>query len=569
MVLLQLFQNLNKNKNISATPFKLPIEYVSHSVINNTIQNDLEMNHDKSIYEHIFNSVSSNDPVNERNSLLEKWTKYYTTDQSFLKDTQKIIKRFNHFFPVYHSTKFMKEYLEFKEETSFIDKYQYIGFDILKPLNYSPLFLHCLSLYNLSSPIISLLSPLFILIIPFFIIRIKGISINIETYISHLKLSLGRNGIFNLFTNFNQISSQQRISGLFTFVFYVIQIYSNIVSCFKFYKNIHLITEFLSKYKKNLKFFIDMIDTLENSMTNYKSYSKFVNDIKERKKSIFSLYNRLNTIIDSKNTMIKISQIGLIMNLYYEIFMDDIHHQNMMYLFQLGDYICDMRELCTLVKNKKIRKCKFGNTTKIIDGYYLPHIKENYKTNNMKLSKQILITGPNAAGKTTTIKSLLINTILSQQIGYGCYKSAVISPYDYFHSYLNIPDTSGRDSLFQAEARRCKDILECITNNLDKKHLCIFDEIYSGTNPNDAVMCAKLYLKYMNKQSNVNYIITTHYIQLCEFFENDSNVVNMKMDVKETEDKIVYLYKLVNGISYVHGGKYVLKQLDYPKYLFH
>ena len=54
---------------------------------------------------------------------------------------------------------------------------------------------------------------------------------------------------------------------------------------------------------------------------------------------------------------------------------------------------------------------------------------------------------------------------MSQQIGYGCYSSAKIKCYDNFHSYLNIPDTSGRDSLFQAEARRCKDILETITNN--------------------------------------------------------------------------------------------------------
>jgi DNA mismatch repair ATPase MutS len=297
-------------------------------------------------------------------------------------------------------------------------------------------------------------------------------------------------------------------------------------------------------------------------------YSKFVENIKERKDSILSLYTRLSNIIESKKLLMNISQIGIIMNLYYEIFMDDIHHQNMIYLFQLSDYISDMRELSKLVKEKKIRKCKFGNTTTIKDGYYLPYINDNYKSNTICLNKNILITGPNAAGKTTTIKSLLINTILSQQIGYGCYKSAIISPYDYFHSYLNIPDTSGRDSLFQAEARRCKDILECITNNPEKNHLCIFDEIYSGTNPNDAVMCAKLYLKYMNKQSNVNYIITTHYIQMCEFFDTDSNVINMKMDVIENEDKIDYLYKLVDGISYVHGGKYVLKQLDYPKYLF-
>lgn len=58
-----------------------------------------------------------------------------------------------------------------------------------------------------------------------------------------------------------------------------------------------------------------------------------------------------------------------------------------------------------------------------------------------------------------------MNIILSQQIGYGFYDSANINPYDYLHSYLNIPDTSGRDSLFQAESRRCKEILD----SLEKK----------------------------------------------------------------------------------------------------
>ena len=52
------------------------------------------------------------------------------------------------------------------------------------------------------------------------------------------------------------------------------------------------------------------------------------------------------------------------------------------------------------------------------------------------------------------LKTSLFNIILSQQIGCGFYKSAKINPYNYIHCYLNIPDTSGRDSLFQAEAQK-------------------------------------------------------------------------------------------------------------------
>ena len=113
----------------------------------------------------------------------------------------------------------------------------------------------------------------------------------------------------------------------------------------------------------------------------------------------------------------------------------------------------------------------------------------------MNLNKQILITGPNAAGKTTLLKTTLFNIIISQQLGVGCYKKATINPYNYIHSYINIPDTSQRDSLFQAEARRCKEILDSLTNNSDKeRHFCIFDEIYSGTNPSEAIASAYSFL---------------------------------------------------------------------------
>jgi DNA mismatch repair ATPase MutS len=141
--------------------------------------------------------------------------------------------------------------------------------------------------------------------------------------------------------------------------------------------------------------------------------------------------------------------------------------------------------------------------------------------------------------------------------------------YDTFHSYLNIPDTSGRDSLFQAEARRCKDILQLITETPDNNHFCIFDEIYSGTNPNDAVLCANLYLKGMNHfKASVDYILTTHYIKLCENFDKEPLIQNLKMNVEVKEDKINYLYEIVQGISYVHGGKHILKEMNYPEYLF-
>ena len=105
--------------------------------------------------------------------------------------------------------------------------------------------------------------------------------------------------------------------------------------------------------------------------------------------------------------------------------------------------------------------------------------------------------------------------LLSQQFGYGFYKKAKISLFDYIHCYLNIPDTSSLDSLFQAEARRCLNILNKIKVNPNKKNFCIFDELFSGTNPYEAVSSATAYLKHISSNKNVKFMLTTHFISLC------------------------------------------------------
>jgi DNA mismatch repair ATPase MutS len=183
------------------------------------------------------------------------------------------------------------------------------------------------------------------------------------------------------------------------------------------------------------------------------------------------------------------------------------------------------------------------------------------------MDTNVILTGINASGKTTYLKTTLLNVILTQQWGCGFYKSCAIQPFHQIHSYLNIPDTSARDSLFQAESRRCKEILDSIV--LGGRHFCIFDELYSGTNPDEASKSAYGFLRYLAKRENVRFMLTTHYIGVCKRLEEEEcdGIQYLQMDVEEEGDEYVYKHCLKDGICEIQGGVQVLRKMEYPEEL--
>ena len=90
------------------------------------------------------------------------------------------------------------------------------------------------------------------------------------------------------------------------------------------------------------------------------------------------------------------------------------------------------------------------------------------------------------------------------------------NPYTHIHSYLNIPDTSGRDSLFQTESRRCKEIIDITENHETERHFTIFDELFSGTNPVGASRSAYAFLLYLSKYDNVDFIFNDSLYFICK-----------------------------------------------------
>jgi hypothetical protein len=264
----------------------------------------------------------------------------------------------------------------------------------------------------------------------------------------------------------------------------------------------------------------------------------------------------------------KCFEVGYLLKCYYSLYSNVDYKSALNYAISFNGFIENMETLCFQVKQGILcfgTICEKEKATVFKGQRYFVHC-ENPILNTLDLKKNIIITGPNASGKTTQLKSTAINIILTQQFGLGFYKSATLVPYTHIHSYLNIPDTSGRDSLFQAEARRCKEILDIIDNTEESRHFCIFDELFSGTNAEEATSASFGFLKYLQKNKNVDFILTTHFTKLCKKVKNEDNlqIENYKMDAELDGNKIVFRYKLVKGISKIKAAKLILLQMGFP-----
>jgi hypothetical protein len=599
-----LSKNINNEKieNINDV-FKLPITYNENvTKLNDTIINDLELlsltatetttnSENKPIYEYVF------EPSNTLGKkVLTTLSSNYTTDTHFLKENQEMVEAFSnnniknisdkHGINDFAIEDTVSAWNEIKSETGFCEKYLYIDWDFAKFMNNNAKFLQILSCYNIASPILSLSLPIFVLIVPFFIIKMKGIELNIREYTEILRSLIAEHAITKIFTSFHEVDFGQKIYLLISAGLYLFSIYQNILICIRFYSNMKKIHDYLFKFSSYLKFTVETMKYHLEITKKYTTFTKFNDSVLFQMAILEKIQSNIDIITPLSNPIFKIHEIGHIMHTFYQIYDNIEFHNAMLYSFGFNGYMNLIGGLKTNIDNFKLNKTTFINKDKgekpknkkrtknrntrkpVFEKMYYPKFinDHNVVTNDCELDKNLVITGPNASGKTTILKSALINILLSQQMGFGCFSSLKLQPFDKFHCYLNIPDTSARDSLFQAEARRCKDIIDSIANDSesDMTHFCIFDELYSGTNPEEAVTSASAFMKYIVKTDNVTCLLTTHYVKLCKKLEKNKRIENYNMKTNKTKNNFEYTYKLVKGISTVKGGLKVLSDMNYP-----
>ncbi len=549
--------------------FKLPIEYIDKKYkLSHDIIKDLELieTHDdttKPLYNDLFAPKTdfSNDTV-------KLWSKYYTDDVNFLEDSKKLytnIKLEN----IYDSGTFYKYWLETQDNNDFLTKYHYIDGKYFQSFNRNHRFLFYLSVYNITSPILALLSPIIMLLIPFVILKLRRIPVTLSLYKEEIKKLFGKHPIGSFFKNFNNVGLDKKFYLITSICFYFFQMYSNTMVCLRFYKNQKYIHQIIEETKNYISNSISSMKNYLNYSKQLNKYYKFNNDIRKNI-DILTIYlddiNYITPLKGKSNIHKNFNQLGYILQNFHRFKYDDELNASLNFSFGFHGYIENISEIKKLINKKKINYCTYNNKESKFKNIYYPSLQNNSKVvkNNITVNNNYIITGPNAAGKTTFIKTIMLNIIFSQQLAVGFYKKAEIVPNRFLHCYLNIPDTSSRDSLFQAEARRCKSIMDCVKDNPNEKHFCLFDELYSGTNPDEASASAYAFIEYLSKNKNINFVLTTHFISVCERLDKSDNIINLHMKTEIKDSKLLYKYKIDKGISKIKGGLEVLKQLNYP-----
>lgn len=200
-----------------------------------------------------------------------------------------------------------------------------------------------------------------------------------------------------------------------------------------------------------------------------------------------------------------------------------------------------------------------NNSTPIFDitGYWHPLIDDNIVVpNDINIGnngiKNIMITGPNAGGKTTSLMSLIINIIFAQSFGIAPCSQMTFTPFAKIHSYLDITTNLEKGlSLFAAEVDRAKKLKESILScTPGQKTFTIIDEIFSGTAPTVASDVGFKFAQQLGNMPHSITIITTHFPRLTDLEAECGTFTNYKVaDASTVNGKIVYPFKLVQGIS--------------------
>lgn len=167
--------------------------------------------------------------------------------------------------------------------------------------------------------------------------------------------------------------------------------------------------------------------------------------------------------------------------------------------------------------------------------------------------QNMVLTGPNAGGKSTILKGIILSALLSQTIGIAPCQKAYLTPFKTIQTHLNIIDDLGSaKSMFRAEVNRAQHLLSSIDMLEKEEHALIaLDEMFNSVTPQEGEATAYSTGRYLAHYPNVMTLLVTHFPRLTQLPEATNGVYeNYKVTVERNEDgSFHYPFTLEQGPS--------------------
>ena len=187
---------------------------------------------------------------------------------------------------------------------------------------------------------------------------------------------------------------------------------------------------------------------------------------------------------------------------------------------------------------------------------------ENPVSNTLDMKKNILLTGSNASGKSTFLKTMGVNIILAQTI-YTCTASDFNLPFCSLYTSMSLKDSILlKESYYMAEIKAIKRILDAAKTK--KMVVCMVDEVLRGTNTVERIAASTQILKRMSGQ-NMMCLAATHDRELTETLKNEYD--NYHFEESLFKEDVVFSYRLKAGRATSSNAIDLLVNLGYDSKL--
>ncbi|MCM8529640.1 MAG: DNA mismatch repair protein MutS [Lentisphaeraceae bacterium] len=231
------------------------------------------------------------------------------------------------------------------------------------------------------------------------------------------------------------------------------------------------------------------------------------------------------------------------------------------------DVLCNMASIA-ISKNYKRPKLNTENIIDITEGRH-PVVdnllgSDSFIPNDTQMTPgenhMHIITGPNMAGKSTYIRQVALLTLMSQAGSFIPCEEANIGIMESIFTRIGAADDLSRgQSTFMVEMTETANIL----NNTSENSLVILDEIGRGTSTFDGLSLAWAIAEFLHSKKSLT-LFATHYHELTELSLTQKGIANFNVAVKEWDEKIIFLHKILPGGTDKSYGIYVARLAGLP-----